>query len=130
MAAETGEDFGGDGRPVEGDEGVAGEVGVVEGFYEGAPGGADGAAGGLGVGGEFWLHADLVAGLVGETGQRGFRLWVGGGDHAADGELGEATARRGAGERIETVDMAAEHDGAFAVEEVEEFVALRPIFFR
>ena len=130
LAVEAGKNPGGDARAVDGDDGVAGEVGVVEGLHERALGGVDGAAGGLGVGREFRLHADLVAGVVGETGQRGFRFWLGSIDHAADGELGETAARGGAGERVEAVDVAAEHDGVFAAEEVEEFVALRTVFLR
>lgn len=76
------------------------------------------------------FHADWVAGLIGETGQRGFRLRGGGVDHAADGELGEAAARGGAREGVQAMDVAAEDDGAVAAEEVEEFVALRAVLFR
>ena len=54
----------------------------------------------------------------------------GGVDHAADGELGEAAARGGAREGVQAMDVAAEDDGAFAAEEVEEFIALRAVLFR
>ena len=76
------------------------------------------------------VHADWVAGVVGETGQRGFRLRGGGVDHAADGGLGEAAARGGAREGVQAMDLAAEDDGAVAADEVEEFVALRALLFR